>query len=121
VWRDALGSKALLFCILGMVHQKAQARLALFPSFPFTKHRTLTFQVWRDALGSKASAPYMTHRLMDGVQLADMQFVPYEDVMGLGSSDGYSSILIPGACKLWVKEFFILPGCLLLHMKMSWA
>ena len=105
MWRDALGSKALLFCILGMVHQKAQARLALFPSFPFTKHRTLTFQVWRDALGSKASAPYMTHRLMDGVQLADMQFVPYEDVMGLSSYDGYSSILIPGACKLWVKEF----------------
>lgn len=54
-------------------------------------------QVWRDALHTKASAPYMTHRLMDGVHLADMQFAPYEDVLGLGNSDGYSSIIVPGS------------------------
>eukprot|EP00983_Pelagomonas_calceolata_P123808 1161046-Pelagomonas_calceolata.AAC.4 len=26
-----------------------------------------------------------------------MQFAPYEDVLGLGNSDGYSSIIVPGA------------------------
>jgi len=62
-------------------------------------HARIHAQVWRDALDAKASAPYMTHRLLDGTHLADAQFVPYEDVLGLGSSEGYSSIIVPGGCR----------------------
>ncbi|KAL6757695.1 WD40-repeat-containing domain protein [Haematococcus lacustris] len=54
-------------------------------------------QIWKDALSSKANAPYMSHSLYEGDQLSDAQFVGYEDVMGLGSSGGMSTILVPGA------------------------
>ncbi|GFH32773.1 WD_REPEATS_REGION domain-containing protein, partial [Haematococcus lacustris] len=53
-------------------------------------------QIWKDALSSKANAPYMSHSLYEGDQLSDAQFVGYEDVMGLGSSGGMSTILVPG-------------------------
>uniref|UniRef100_A0A7S0WQI7 BING4 C-terminal domain-containing protein n=1 Tax=Chlamydomonas leiostraca TaxID=1034604 RepID=A0A7S0WQI7_9CHLO len=54
-------------------------------------------QVWRDALSTKATSPYMSHSLPEGDHLSDFQFVPYEDVMGVGSSGGFSTMLVPGA------------------------
>ena len=53
-------------------------------------------QIWKDALTAKASAPYMNH-LIPGATLEDLQFVPFEDVLGIGHSRGFSSILVPGA------------------------
>ncbi len=38
----------------------------------------------------------MTHQVAEGDQLQDFAFVPYEDVMGVGSSGGVSTILVPG-------------------------
>ena len=49
----------------------------------------------------------MTHRLMDGVHLSDMQFAPYEDVLGLGNSDGYSSIIVPGVYACMCAHTFV--------------
>ncbi|KAG2498320.1 hypothetical protein HYH03_003580 [Edaphochlamys debaryana] len=53
-------------------------------------------QVWQDALSSKAQSPYLTHQLPAGV-LRSFRFCPYEDVMGIGTSAGISTILVPGA------------------------
>jgi len=52
-------------------------------------------QIWKDALASKASAPYMNH-LVAGAVVEDFQFVPFDDVLGIGHSRGFSSILVPG-------------------------
>jgi len=54
-------------------------------------------QLWSGALREKAVSPYMTHQLLEGDHLSDAQFVGYEDVLGLGHSGGFSTILVPGA------------------------
>jgi U3 small nucleolar RNA-associated protein 7 len=53
-------------------------------------------QIWKDALTTKASAPYLNH-LLPGATLEDLQFVPFDDVLGLGHSGGFTSMLVPGA------------------------
>lgn len=40
--------------------------------------------------------PYMTHRI-HGADISSIGFCPYEDVLGIGHSNGFSSILVPGA------------------------
>lgn len=39
----------------------------------------------------------MRHKSSWGV--SDMQFCPYEDVLGLGTAKGYTSILVPGSAE----------------------
>ena len=41
--------------------------------------------------------PYMKHRLNSGSQVCGVMFAPYEDVLGVGHSCGYSSLVIPGS------------------------
>ncbi|KAJ3687747.1 hypothetical protein LUZ61_016911 [Rhynchospora tenuis] len=53
-------------------------------------------QVWRDK-GSQDFGLYMTHGIPKGYQIGTVKFRPYEDVLGLGHSMGFSSILIPGS------------------------
>lgn len=53
-------------------------------------------QVWRDK-GSQDFGIYMTHNIVKGYQVGTAKFRPYEDVLGLGHSMGFSSILIPGS------------------------
>ena len=61
--------------------------------------------IWKDLLlssgsgsGSNGSArvPYMNH-LIPGQTVSNVQFCPFEDVLGIGHSGGFSSILIPGS------------------------
>lgn len=40
---------------------------------------------------------YMIHRMAKGYQINKVLFRPYEDVLGIGHSNGLSSILIPGS------------------------
>ena len=55
-------------------------------------------QVWADALGQKQAAPYLTHRLPPpSSAVTGLRFCPYEDVLGVGTSSGYASWLIPGS------------------------
>uniref|UniRef100_A0A7S3DE57 BING4 C-terminal domain-containing protein n=1 Tax=Palpitomonas bilix TaxID=652834 RepID=A0A7S3DE57_9EUKA len=53
-------------------------------------------QLWQSPGGSKQNAPYLTHRL-PGKQVGKVRFCPYEDVLGISHSRGYSSIMVPGS------------------------
>ncbi|ANB15769.1 Utp7p [Sugiyamaella lignohabitans] len=56
-------------------------------------------QIWKDVLtktGPKQSAPYMNH-LIPGSQINTVRFCPFEDVLGLGHAQGFSSIVVPGS------------------------
>lgn len=52
--------------------------------------------MWRDAMATKVKDPYMA-RMLPGTQLSSLKFVPYEDVLGYGHSQGVSSIVVPGS------------------------
>jgi len=56
-----------------------------------------TVQVWKDALGTKQNSPYMRHQFALGQKINSMKFCPYEDVLGVGHSRGFTSLLVPGA------------------------
>jgi U3 small nucleolar RNA-associated protein 7 len=53
-------------------------------------------QVWKDALVRKAQSPYLVHRL-PGENVEEARFCPFEDVLGIGHSGGFSSIVVPGS------------------------
>ncbi|CAM9797492.1 unnamed protein product [Ascophyllum nodosum] len=53
-------------------------------------------QVWKDAIAVKAKAPYMEHDLPSRI-LHRTRFRPLQDVLGLGHTEGYSSMTVPGA------------------------
>lgn len=44
----------------------------------------------------KKSDVYLSHQL-NNVGIQNLQFCPYEDVLGVGHADGVSSLLVPGA------------------------
>ncbi|KNC46018.1 U3 snoRNP-associated protein Utp7 [Thecamonas trahens ATCC 50062] len=52
--------------------------------------------VWKDALRTRAQRPYLSYGTR-GAAVSDLAFVPYEDVLGLGSAKGVTSLLVPGA------------------------
>lgn len=54
-------------------------------------------QVLRDSSGTQEYSRYMSHSMVKGYQIKKVLFRPYEDVVGIGHSMGWSSILIPGA------------------------
>lgn len=48
----------------------------------------------QDTLVEPPTEVYMMHRSRGMVR--QLQFCPYEDVLGVGSTDGFESLLIPG-------------------------
>ncbi|XP_034551437.1 WD repeat-containing protein 46 [Notolabrus celidotus] len=52
-------------------------------------------QVYRDVWSSPVTKPYMAHRVRGTVW--GLQFCPFEDVLGVGHGDGFTSMLVPGA------------------------
>ncbi|XP_035671090.1 WD repeat-containing protein 46-like [Branchiostoma floridae] len=52
-------------------------------------------EVYKDCCSNVAEKPYLTHRLRNNI--TGLQFCPYEDVLGVGHQDGFTSLLIPGA------------------------
>ncbi|XP_048874155.1 WD repeat-containing protein 46 [Brienomyrus brachyistius] len=54
-----------------------------------------TVQVYKDVWGTPVKKPYMAHRVHGSVWGA--QFCPFEDVLGIGHSDGFTSMIVPGA------------------------
>lgn len=58
-------------------------------------------EVWKDALkisdvDGKPKKPYMKHTVY-GSEIRSAKFCPFEDVLGLGHKNGFSSIIVPGA------------------------
>ncbi|PKI85584.1 putative U3 small nucleolar RNA-associated protein 7 [Malassezia vespertilionis] len=47
-------------------------------------------------LGNAPPGPYLTHNFPQQMPL-QVKFCPYEDVLGVGRADGFSSLIIPGA------------------------
>ncbi|KAG5559060.1 hypothetical protein RHGRI_008844 [Rhododendron griersonianum] len=70
-------------------------------------------QILGDFSGSQNYSRYMTHSIAKGYQIRKVLFRPYEDVLGLGHSMGWSSILIPGSGEpnfdTWVANPFETP------------
>ncbi|KAK5863777.1 hypothetical protein PBY51_000782 [Eleginops maclovinus] len=52
-------------------------------------------QVYRDVCSTPVTKPYMAHRVQRTVW--GMHFCPFEDVLGVGHGEGFTSMLIPGA------------------------
>lgn len=52
-------------------------------------------QVYRDVWSSPVTKPYMAHRVRGTVW--GLHFCPFEDVLGVGHGDGFTSMLVPGA------------------------
>ncbi|XP_029973730.1 WD repeat-containing protein 46 [Salarias fasciatus] len=52
-------------------------------------------QVYRDVWSTPVTKPYMAHRAQGAVW--GLHFCPFEDVLGVGHGQGFSSMLIPGA------------------------
>lgn len=61
------------------------------PSCPV---KTLSLQVYRDVWSTPVTKPYMAHRVQKAVW--GMHFCPFEDVLGVGHGDGFTSLLVPG-------------------------
>eukprot|EP00457_Paulinella_chromatophora_P003678 gb/GEZN01003686.1/.p1 GENE.gb/GEZN01003686.1/~~gb/GEZN01003686.1/.p1 ORF type:complete len:626 (-),score=104.09 gb/GEZN01003686.1/:169-2046(-) len=53
-------------------------------------------QVWQDALRTKQKAPYMTE-LLPAQGVERVRFVPYEDLLGVGHTSGFKSMVVPGS------------------------
>lgn len=53
-------------------------------------------QTWKDGLATMAKGYYLRHHSR-GSPIWDSKFAPYEDVLGLGTESGISSILVPGS------------------------
>ncbi|KAJ8265160.1 hypothetical protein COCON_G00142590 [Conger conger] len=52
-------------------------------------------QVYKDVCSTPVKKPYMTHRVRGSV--CGAQFCPFEDVLGVGHAEGFTSMLVPGA------------------------
>ncbi|KAM3871767.1 WD repeat-containing protein 46 [Diretmus argenteus] len=51
-------------------------------------------QVYKDVLSSPVTKPYMAHRVRGTVW--GLNFCPFEDVLGVGHGEGFTSMLVPG-------------------------
>ena len=61
------------------------------------------WKIWRDAFTVKQKSPYMSH-LFPSCTVHGMQFCPFEDVLGVGHSQGFGSLLVPGKTCIFIGE-----------------
>uniref|UniRef100_A0A5S6Q3Y0 WD_REPEATS_REGION domain-containing protein n=1 Tax=Trichuris muris TaxID=70415 RepID=A0A5S6Q3Y0_TRIMR len=52
-------------------------------------------RIYKSICCQPIDCPYMTHNCREVI--SDLQFCPYEDVLGVGHRAGYTSLLVPGA------------------------
>lgn len=63
----------------------------------------VSLQVYRDVWSTPVTKPYMAHRVRGTVW--GLHFCPFEDVLGIGYGEGFTSMLVPG--QTW---FYITAG-----------
>eukprot|EP00658_Telonema_sp_P-2_P027328 TRINITY_DN21127_c0_g1_i4.p1 TRINITY_DN21127_c0_g1~~TRINITY_DN21127_c0_g1_i4.p1 ORF type:complete len:287 (-),score=106.19 TRINITY_DN21127_c0_g1_i4:242-1102(-) len=55
-------------------------------------------QVWKDMFtAAKPSGPYMKHGLGYGNIAQRVRFAPFEDILAIGHSNGFSTMIVPGS------------------------
>ena len=58
--------------------------------------------MWRDVMGEgggeRQKAPYLTHKLKGEVK--GVEFCPFEDSLGIGHGNGFTSIIVPGESRV---------------------
>ena len=52
-------------------------------------------RVFKDCCTKSVEHPYMRHKV--NRRIADLEFAPYEDALGIGHADGFTSIIVPGS------------------------
>ncbi|GBP14118.1 WD repeat-containing protein 46 [Eumeta japonica] len=52
-------------------------------------------EVYNDCCSKPATSPYMRHIMSKNVN--NFKFCPYEDVLGIGTAKGFTSIIVPGS------------------------
>ncbi|KXS10732.1 BING4CT-domain-containing protein [Gonapodya prolifera JEL478] len=52
--------------------------------------------IWKDAFKTKQKSPYMTH-FIPSQSVTRARFCPFEDVLGISHTGGFSSLIVPGA------------------------
>ncbi|EGR33273.1 hypothetical protein IMG5_057380 [Ichthyophthirius multifiliis] len=53
--------------------------------------------LWKDWHIQKQKQPYIKHEAFSYNTVTDLQFIPYEDFLGIGINGGYQSIVVPAA------------------------
>ncbi|KAA8911555.1 WD40-repeat-containing domain protein [Sphaerosporella brunnea] len=53
--------------------------------------------LWKDALKTKQNSPYLSHHQDDGSAISNLRFCPFDDILGTGHAEGFSSLIVPGA------------------------
>ncbi len=54
-------------------------------------------EVWKDYGKAKQKEPYMKHAFPNNVKVNNFKFINFEDYMAVGTSAGYSQIVVPGS------------------------
>lgn len=54
-----------------------------------------TVQIFKDVSTGMCTQPYLVHK--PGGTISNLEFVPFEDVLGVGHGGGFASMLVPGA------------------------
>jgi U3 small nucleolar RNA-associated protein 7 len=52
--------------------------------------------MWAEGLAKRSEHPYMQH-LQAGNTINCVRFIPYDDILGVGHSGGFDSLIVPGA------------------------
>ena len=88
--------------------------LSFFPSLSLFLPLLLYFlQIWKDVFSqSDPYTPYLKYKLPG--KLHQLQFCPFEDCLGLGHSDGFTSIVVPGTCNILLKVCYLCYTCAIL-------
>ena len=72
-------------------------------------------QVYQDCIRQTVTKPYMVHNLTSSVN--SLQFCPYEDVLGVGHGNGFSSLLIPGKWLIIILLYCLIIYCLTFNLQ----
>ncbi|XP_072943742.1 WD repeat-containing protein 46 [Epargyreus clarus] len=52
-------------------------------------------EIYNNCCSQTADRPYLRHRMSKSI--SNFKFCPYEDVLGIGTSNGFTSIIVPGS------------------------